>query len=141
MFVTRNLVLAIFKTGNGERGTGNGERGTGNGERGTGNGERGTGNGERGTGYFCSHMFYVNFAAVPFVREYMPFSGLPFQFIYSHNFVSSSDVMTSLRHIFWPPSEYSVKGNYFIHKLWPIALYFATYLESCLQAFPIEQSP
>ena len=86
-------------------------------------------------------MFYVNFAAVLFVREYMPFSGLPFQFIYSHNFVSSSDVMTSLRHIFWPPYEYSVKGNYFIHKLWPIALYFASYLESCLQAFPIEQYP
>ena len=41
---------AIFKTGNGERGTGNGERRTGNGERGTGNEERGTGNGERGTG-------------------------------------------------------------------------------------------
>ena len=29
--------MAIFKTGNRERGTGNGERGTGNGERGTGN--------------------------------------------------------------------------------------------------------
>ena len=47
---TIDFTLAIFKTGNGERGTGNGERGTGNGERGTGNGERGTGNGERGTG-------------------------------------------------------------------------------------------
>ena len=49
--------LAIFKTGNGERGTGNGERGTGNGERGTGNGERGTGNGERGTGNGERHIF------------------------------------------------------------------------------------
>ena len=49
-FLAICIILKIFKTWNGERGTGNGERGTGNGERGTGNREweRGTGNGERG---------------------------------------------------------------------------------------------
>ena len=67
-----DVEMAIFKTGNGERGTGNGGRGTGNGERGTGNGERGTGNGERGTGigergtgngerYICKGIFHFNF--------------------------------------------------------------------------------
>ena len=53
-FFWAHFPVAIFKTGNGERGTGNGERGTGNGElenrgmREGGNGERewGKGNGE-----------------------------------------------------------------------------------------------
>ena len=51
--------MAIFKTGNGERGTGNGERGTGNGERGTGNGERGTGNDIFVKAFFISTFIFT----------------------------------------------------------------------------------